>query len=1116
MKNKMFILLTFILGSINFITITSGDNIKNFQYNIPGINQPFELAIPTNLDLTKTNILIETIINTPSSFQPFKNDPTLNAIPFINAINLSKIKLRAKSEIIQLIKNKQTLPAEYMIEIVGEVNMFNKPLNCTLTIKFEKNTLKNIIASIILPNDSNLINLSPELTNTTAAKLKFKNLGIIICLNDCTEKFTDLNINIPDFKAPFPKGASLIGIIESFDPNTLIQNLPKELDGLKNTPAILLKKNFNLTAQNKPIANNSTFEVYGASKIKGIQALSCFYYETTKTQKKYFFKYKGLTNAKSINPYDDIEELTTLKYLIPENLKNIKADTVEFNLVLYAKEKVIYYTIQTRLFGIQQTLSFFPVKTEEGKSGLVIQSMFNKEKISLAEMFNILKNAIMQETPAFTAAIFDQFLKNIIFTSTICSSSGFIFSSLPYMFNVSREYGITTFKTNDGLPLALDKGLTPYGRMLMEGEIKVNKVFGTDNLISDIGKELFFIGNIKPMNLSLIHLITEGRLKFDFPFIKIAPSLLKTEISLKFGLTAITPTVAAIVGVNIQPEKNKPPLFFSGRLQVFPTDMIIRTALTMQGVWENPFGFEYLTFYNMAGQLDWDFTAKTTAATGTEAVATAASAGAATGKGGGAASGTATPAHLVGVGFTFDVEVGKKNDPLKKEIKCGFNIIKKITNLLLSIKLLGTLGKKDLNRTTDLLINLSSIIQTSFNAFNQQIQLNEMPAKNISKNVPAKEQSFLELLLNTPLPSKTVSLSINQAMNDIQTFANKSKAQGDSLGKWIKTLPEMTLIDPEFKFGFNNIAIGEIVYPRGIKIYGILDTLGAKSGVNIKINTDGIICESFIPKLDLGALISNEFKNQIIIDGAGIDGKYGTKDDGPAETIKLTFKEQGAILTGKVNIKPLNSFIETEVRILKDEFSCKGIYKPYGPTYEIELDIHGEITDNNPDILIKGTFKSDLLKELNNQIEAHLKELNKNNPQPFKPNQNLFSVNSATIEHSVSQAIQGNNPKIIVQGTVLGEPRTFTIESNIKDLKYYSTNIASQIYKTLNSAGQNPSLTPPPIQPSQTTELKKTEENNTRAINNFNAVNKPINDRLSGIIEAAAKKQLRIEIMVEK
>ncbi|KKP35349.1 MAG: hypothetical protein UR26_C0006G0033 [candidate division TM6 bacterium GW2011_GWF2_32_72] len=1090
MNQKTPFFFTLILCLISTTIFTSVEFETILPITIPGLNIPVELGIMGEVNMATIGLYVDATILKPNSIEPFSNIPELNNIPYLNKISIAKMRLRANTDLMKTLINAKKFPLGCEFEILGEITILNKPVECSLRIILnQKQKIQNLILYTNLPTEIELAELAPDLKGTQVDNLKIKNLGIIIAMDKFTQNFPDLNLNIP-----FQQGISLFGTIESLNLKTLIEaDLPKELNSLNGKNVLFMVRNFNFpienTKKNQSKTTNTSFDIYGTSKIMEIDTLSHFTFTNTKEKKesknKFTVEYEGITDLKNIKPFDYIPNLKNLKAAVPDDFKNIELQSIGFGMSLSAAEKMLYITGVTQLYNIQQRVSFFTVVNESGKSGVIIQSQLNMNNPSLADMLKTLSKPIKEEIPQIPNILFNQILQNKLLQMIKCSAAGFFVSTVPYKYSLSKTYGITTFKTQIGAPIiSIPAGFTPYGRMSINGDIKNNKVYGIDNLVKNAETDAYFLTSygLSEKDWRFTLLLTSGTLKFNIPILEISPGLLKLELTLE-------PAISAIMGANIKIEKDKPPLLFSARLGLVPAKLLVNTALTMEGQWKNPFGFDYLTFNDIAGELVWDISTKASAGATGEVAGDTVSAGASAGSSG-AASSSSAPSNLIGGGFTFNIEVGKENDSVKKHLICAISGIKFTENILFLLKQIGSVGKQDLDKINDTIINLIPILQTSCEYFKKIVPLphlklakaqerylasrgtpqNRPPVKDRfgSTTIEANPSLILKQMLNVSLPSIPNTLTFEQALTNIKNFALNAKEKGNSLNKWMQTLPDMELINPEFRYAFENVRIGEINFERGITVRGTLNMLGKKAGNNLVLDLTGITNERFISKLDLGAIISPNFKNQITIDGAGLDGKYGTADDGPAEALNFNISKQGLIYTGKILIAPLECSAECEARVLKDELSFKGKFKPFN-LFDIDLEVQGA----NQNIIINGALKADFISALTTKINSALNTLGLNELKKSLPNKTIFSIKSATFYYTSSMAQNNQTPRISISMKILDSEKSFDMNCDIRNLNLCAEKVGSQIYETLINQVKKTTEPTKPIKPTEPKEPAK-------------------------------------------
>jgi uncharacterized small protein (DUF1192 family) len=173
----------------------------------------------------------------------------------------------------------------------------------------------------------------------------------------------------------------------------------------------------------------------------------------------------------------------------------------------------------------------------------------------------------------------------------------------------------------------------------------------------------------------------------------------------------------------------------------------------------------------------------------------------------------------------------------------------------------------------------------------------------------------------------------------------------------------------EFHYAAQDIEIGNLWFDAGFTYQGSAGILGYNGGFKAQINMNGLSADGFLEKMDVLEAIKvtdkyPQLKNQVLITGAGMDGKYGTKDDGPAFNAQLNFGTKPIfVLSGKINIKPLQLEGEGDVTLILSEgyrFKMQGNLLGFGEvTYEGEM---GKTDAGNPGYGAKVIFSVTALK----------------------------------------------------------------------------------------------------------------------------------------------------------
>ncbi|KKP35595.1 MAG: hypothetical protein UR26_C0003G0068 [candidate division TM6 bacterium GW2011_GWF2_32_72] len=1261
----------------------SGDTKINFT--IPLINKDVELDLSSQIG---DGEMIEVDIVKPLNLSPFSMLPGLKDISALQNVSFSKMRFRAQANILDAIKNKKIMPASFDFELMGDINLLNTPMSCSLRFIMVNKKIENVILTANFSDKWRLSQSVPQLKGTVFDNITLKNAGIIINLNNFTQEIKELNMQVP-----LTQGISLYGTIDKLKLSTLLPDIPSEFDKITGNNVLLMIKNFNPSVPEKPSVfmrgsfdfssfdipmigekligldttidfdlnkelildarlknsfklpqnigeikspslqlvaqmdpkismrdrfsfmlkantsvnipvvsdieiagkklgrfdalvefeyankkfterlrfkkdlsfynikmsdvylefvsvdpNNLAFNIFGKSMLKGQDVLSRFTFikggklrsgGIGNIEQGFYIEYEGLTDLKNVNPFDVIPDLKNLKSQVPAEFKNVKLKEISFGVSLGATEKLLFVSGLADLYEIEQRLSFFIITNDLGQTGVIVQSSLDATKFAISDVIKLFKEPIKKTVPGLSDLVFAKMVEGPLLKALKCPAIGLLVSTIPYSYNMSRSLGLTPFKTEDGYPQEMSSGLIVFGRLKIDGEIKNNKVFGLDNLVMNPSSEagFFMTFGITPADWRLMLSLENGILKYQLPGISIAPGPMKFEVSL-------TPSLAAIISVLMRPEDQIEPLLFSGRLEFRPSQMLVEASLTMQGIWNNPFGFEYLRFGNVAGELSWDVPIKFIAGVVGELVGDFFTSGGSAGTSGTASSGAA-PTYPVGGGFTFDVEIGKLNDPIKKHCVCAVSLTKEAQNIMFDIKEIGSMGKKDINRFADILLDLTSVLQKGFKFLTQIIPLPQESARlngplikelsNAQKFAIKQDvkdpSSILSDMINSNFSKSPNLPKFEDVLNGVAAFANDVKSKGDLATKWIQSLPDLEIIDPELRYAMDNVQIGEIWFERGLAIKCTLEMLGKRAGSNVVVSMNGISGERFVSTLDLGAIISDKFKGQLIIDGAGVDGKYGTSDDGPAEAINLNLDKQGIVYTGRIFIKPFDCSADGEVRVMNNELLFKGVFNLFG-LYQVDLDVIGKTIGGKADILMNGIFNSDFVNELTSKTRLALNKLDMK-ALPVSYNlADIFNINSVNFNFSFNDELSGKKPTFTINTTVLDNKYPLVVTANIKEnLDSLAKEVASQIYGILKEPAiklvqVKKDITDKAIEVSDKLTAAITRDKEMihefsqktfdEAINKLKDLNKNINNLLTGFSEAFEKNKVRVEVTIEE
>jgi len=164
-------------------------------------------------------------------------------------------------------------------------------------------------------------------------------------------------------------------------------------------------------------------------------------------------------------------------------------------------------------------------------------------------------------------------------------------------------------------------------------------------------------------------------------------------------------------------------------------------------------------------------------------------------------------------------------------------------------------------------------------------------------------------------------------------------------------------------------SIGTTSYPPGITINADVEFAKKYNGkINIELSLDkGFTAEGTLNKIvKIGKILT--------IDGKGLDKKAGTKDDGPAFSIKATQLEKEFYITGIIKILGLSN--KVNIFINKDGYS----FNTTGKIYNLfESDIEAEANfSKKPYFNVKATLKNDFYDFVEKNVTRNIDKLKKN------------------------------------------------------------------------------------------------------------------------------------------
>ncbi len=198
---------------------------------------------------------------------------------------------------------------------------------------------------------------------------------------------------------------------------------------------------------------------------------------------------------------------------------------------------------------------------------------------------------------------------------------------------------------------------------------------------------------------------------------------------------------------------------------------------------------------------------------------------------------------------------------------------------------------------------------------------------------------------------------------DIKSFKNK--------------FPDIGFRDTSFKIAPLPTKIGEIEIEQGLSFKGEMFFLNDKKAfINSSIGSNGIIAQGFMPKFKLGP---------IEVDGTGLDGEYGTKDDGPTLDFQLTPEIQHLLISGLIDIKLAKG--QADILVGTDGIKIFLLGSLFNNLFKVsyELQSVGSINDlNNIDLTFKAELSNDINEYLSEKITKGLSIINKKSTESIK------------------------------------------------------------------------------------------------------------------------------------
>ena len=683
----------------------------------------------------------------------------------------------------------------------------------------------------------------------------------------------------------------------------------------------------------------------------------------------FYVSYLGQFIDSTIAPFKDVVELSGLSDVPPE-LVDAELHNPILGLYLTKKAQYGYVAGDMNLYGFPAHAGFYAIRDYLGKSGVAVMADYVSADLKIKD----LRSKVM---PLPVREFYNKFVAPPVrnaYDSLPAQSLGVLISNIQFTFHLGPQ-GINVFPTANSIETELNAGATIFGTLNSNQLVKDLAQIGTVNIL---GKK---INLFNPRNLSNGVGVTVSFLEtYGLSLKDIGFEFIAEDTHFKFNLGdgykldpgpfmigfSAEPSLALVLGVDITTPDGSD-LSFAGKAELIEDtaaagSLFLALGLTMEGIWKQPFGFTWISFGEVAGQVEANITqdvAEDAATEGGGSATDVVDAGAGTAAG--TAGAAAEDAEISAAGFTGQLTLGAPNDPLSKtgDFAVNFNSEDAMEFLLL-IRLWGKYGSADIasgigyaNQFGQFMLKWYEFLEKAAPAAPKtnkaQIKPPVLPKEdNYKRYQPADKKKDVKSIGGAMKTSKQAitakAVSVKNVVDTIEKFAaNVTPGYVANVQKFMTDL-NIYLENMEFHYAADDIEIGDLWFDRGLSAQGILQLHDYQFGFLGFLNYDGIALEGYGPTIDIAdftqwSTASPQLKGQIVITGMGPDGKYGTKDDGPAFNAQLNFQHPPQfVLSGKITIKPLQLEGEGDVTFTLGsgyKFKVKGNFLGLGNiTYE--------------------------------------------------------------------------------------------------------------------------------------------------------------------------------------
>ncbi|MBT4855697.1 hypothetical protein HOM50_01875 [bacterium] len=709
-----------------------------------------------------------------------------------------------------------------------------------------------------------------------------------------------------------------------------------------------------------------------------------------------FVSYSGMLVDASFQPFTDVIELSRIPN-VPKEVSNVTITNAELGLHLSKDSQSAYILGDFDFYSEKVRAGFFAVRNYLGKVGVAVMGEFVSKDVNIIHIQNQFTPAPVQK---FFNTVVAPKVRNF-FNHLPAVDLGFILSNIQYTFHIGAS-GIGVFPGEDTMETEIDSGFTETGSLNSTQLIRDLAVLGSINFMGkkiNIFNPHILSGAMGPSVTYFKHIGAEASLG------AISMSFFADDTSFKYNLGdgysadpgpfifefSAEPTLALVLGVDMTIPNQQQPMEIAGKAEVRVDDddgeqIFMALGGTAEGDIDDAFGIDGLSVGDIAIQGEWDITEDA------EENAAEEGGGSATDEvdgPGGTAAGTAASAATdllpSSFGVTGSIQLG--DDPKTAhtgDLAINFNVDDAMDFLYL-VRIWGKYDSQQIANSLQYVDKAGQFLGATYDFARSKATAKPRPGLPIIKvpTLPKSQNYKRYAAANKKKAISSIGSSMKATKNGIikggvavekavDALANFAKKAGPAFNADVKTFLnalDLYVSNMEFHYAAQDIEIGNLWFDAGFTYQGSAGILGYNGGFKAQINMNGLSADGFLEKMDVLEAIKvtdkyPQLKNQVLITGAGMDGKYGTKDDGPAFNAQLNFGTKPIfVLSGKINIKPLQLEGEGDVTLILSEgyrFKMQGNLLGFGEvTYEGEM---GKTDAGNPGYGAKVIFSVTALK----------------------------------------------------------------------------------------------------------------------------------------------------------